>query len=117
VHDALDRFLGRARPDEDAAALFRMGVVEIASNLVRYACDDVPGCRVSMCLSLDANTLRATFEDNGNPLREPSEIALPDDLSERGRGLVIALSALDELHYQRTEGRNHWLLVKSTRKG
>jgi serine/threonine-protein kinase RsbW len=41
-----------------------------------------------------------------------SQTAMPDETSERGRGLAIASRVLDELSYHRDSDGNHWTLIR-----
>ncbi|WP_257226467.1 ATP-binding protein [Rhodococcus opacus] len=55
--------------------------------------------------------IEARFEDDGDPVSvDLTTIELPDDLAERGRGLVIATTVLDRLDYQRDGTVNTWIL-------
>lgn len=40
-----------------------------------------------------------------------SEVVLPADLAESGRGLAVASAAFDDLDYTRVGGRNRWRLL------
>ena len=35
---------------------------------------------------------------------------MPDADAESGRGLALAAAAVDDMSYERVEGRNHWRL-------
>lgn len=91
---------------------FDTAVAEVAANIVSYC-----GGPAFFALDLDASADRvvAEFRDDGTEL-PPGTLegaVMPDDLlAEHGRGLAIARAALDELSYRRTDGINHWRLVK-----
>jgi serine/threonine-protein kinase RsbW len=69
-----------------------------------------------MEVALDADAVRTTFLDDGHPPPvDLSQVSMPDELSERGRGLAIAHRVLDELSYRRDGEGNHWTLVRSLR--
>ena len=40
-----------------------------------------------------------------------SSVAMPDELAESGRGLALAMAAVDDLSYEREGGRNLWRLT------
>ncbi|WP_435741368.1 ATP-binding protein [Nocardioides sp. SYSU DS0663] len=94
---------------------FEMAVIEIVANVVEhaYARDASTGRRFEISLVADEERLVATLGDNGLPMElDMSAVTMPDDeLAESGRGLALATAALDDLRYERVEGRNRWTLV------
>jgi serine/threonine-protein kinase RsbW len=58
--------------------------------------------------------VEARFWDDGQPLarRIVASGLGAHDLPERGRGIEIALVALDELGYEIVDGCNQWRLVR-----
>ena len=49
------------------------------------------------------------LSDNGCPAElDLSRVTMPDEESESGRGLAMAMSALAELAFAHEEGRNVW---------
>lgn len=101
-------------PDRDRMR-FEMAVIEILANVVEHAYehDSASGRRFDITLVADEERLVASLADHGVPIAlDLSAAALPeDDLAESGRGLAMATAALDDLQYERVEGRNHWTLV------
>jgi serine/threonine-protein kinase RsbW len=115
----------------DVPALDRMrfetAVVEIFANIVEHAFRSDPpdapdgpdspdaavdGRRLELVVAVGPEELVATFTDNGLPVElDLSEVTLPDAEAESGRGLAMALAAVDELHYERRDGRNRWRLA------
>ncbi|MCZ4655181.1 ATP-binding protein [Dietzia kunjamensis] len=97
--------------DEDARMQFEVAVAEIAANIIEHA-GNGEQVTLSLELLLSPDRLEARFTDNGTPARvDLRSVEMPDALAERGRGLAIALSALDELAYRRRLGSNMWHLV------
>ena len=98
---------------------FEMSVIEILGNIVEhaYAVDhvDVPGHdgrRFDIVIGASDAELMAHLGDNGLPTAlDLSGIAMPDELAESGRGLALASAALEDLSYQRLDGRNLWDLL------
>jgi serine/threonine-protein kinase RsbW len=93
---------------------FETAVVEIAANIVEHTrrAEGTSGRRYSLDLSADVAELTAVFTDNGMPADiDLSTVTMADLDDESGRGLALALAALDRLDYQRANGRNVWTLV------
>ncbi|EFV90918.1 hypothetical protein ES5_13610 [Dietzia cinnamea P4] len=97
--------------DEDTRMRFEVAVAEIAANVIEHAGDGEPiGLRFE--LRADPGRLEARFIDDGTPARVNLRgVEMPDVFADRGRGLAIALAALDELDYRRKHGNNMWHLV------
>lgn len=96
---------------------FEMAVIEILGNIVEhaYALDQDAGRlerRFDISLCASDSELVAVLEDNGKPMPlDLGNVAMPDELAETGRGLALANAALDDLSYDRVDGRNHWRLL------
>jgi serine/threonine-protein kinase RsbW len=113
----IHRSLARLWAQEEGVAskdkmLFATAVAEVATNIIKHRAD---GSRSDMALTLriDADQIEAVFSDDGiavdmSVVPESSQ----DELSESGRGLVIASAALDELTYERAGAVNRWHLVR-----
>ncbi|MFC4784842.1 ATP-binding protein [Nocardioides sp. MAHUQ-72] len=104
---------------------FEMAVIEVLANIVEHAYrldhdDEAAGERRRFDVTLAAtdDELVARFADNGLPMElDLSDVVMPDEMAESGRGLALAASALDDLAYDRVEGRNHWRLQCVRRPG
>jgi len=93
---------------------FETAVVEIAANIVEHThrAEGTAGRR--FCLELDATDAEVTavFTDNGMPaVIDLSKVTMADIDDENGRGLALAVAALDSLDYRHVDGRNIWTLV------
>jgi serine/threonine-protein kinase RsbW len=115
LHASIDRLresTGRGRDDRNLM-LFELAVAEIGANVLTHgrapAAVDPP---VEYVLRLEAHTALASFVDQGPPVHEPLDAAMPPPSSETGRGLALAHSLLDELGYEREGAVNRWRLVK-----
>lgn len=92
--------------------------MEIAANIVRHAhLPDGPLSSFRMQLCLFPQRLEISFYDHGIEFQhEPGEPKIDPDLAEflpeGGLGLFLVRRSVDELHYWRQQGENHWLLVK-----
>ena len=121
VHAMLETLLdGASHVGATQRMRFEMAVIEILSNIVEHAyqadagVETAPGesRRFRIQLALTPTRMLASLSDNGLPMALDLERAtLPDDMAESGRGLAMATAALDELGYERVEGRNHWHLL------
>lgn len=85
---------------------------EIGANIVEHSADGRP-VRLRMEVRVSPEAVRTTFTDDGRatPI-DLSKLAMPDEMSDRGRGLAIAYRLLDELSYRRDREGNHWTLVR-----
>ena len=93
---------------------FEIAVVEIATNIVEHThrVEGSAGRRFKLTLSADDEAVTAVFSDNGMPADiDLSTVAMADVDDESGRGLALAIAALDSLDYSREGGRNIWTLV------
>ena len=93
---------------------FETAVVEIATNIVRHTerAEGRSGRAYILELVGDASTVSAVFTDNGKPAEiDLSTVTMADVEDEGGRGLALALAALDSLDYRHVDGRNVWTLV------
>ena len=93
---------------------FEIAVVEIATNIVEHThrVEGSAGRRFQLTLSADDEAVTAVFSDNGMPADiDLSTVTMADVDDESGRGLALAIAALDSLDYGRENGRNIWTLV------
>lgn len=89
-----------------------LAVSEIGSNIILYSGDGQP-VQLQMVVALCPETVTVTLSDDGPATAlDPSQVAMPDDMSERGRGLAIAHRVMDELSYRRSDVGNHWTLMR-----
>ena len=99
--------------DDLSLVLFESALAEIGANVLRYTHPKSKTLiEVEYALKLEADTLTASFTDQGPPLHNQLTRAMPAQSSEAGRGLAIARKVLDELGYQRDGEVNTWRLVK-----
>ena len=89
---------------------------EIISNAVKYGGRGARG-RMSLGLSADEGSVRATFSDDGvafNPLTAPEpDVNVPlEDRPIGGLGIFLVTHLLDEMKYERENGRNRIEMVK-----
>lgn len=101
--------------DEDRM-LFELAVSEVATNVVEHA-EGPDHPLVSMRLEVDVTALTAVMTDDADPaLIRLDEVSMPGTDAESGRGLALALAALDELVHEPGDG-NVWRLRRLRRDG
>lgn len=93
---------------------FELGLVEILGNIVEHAYrlgDGADGRELSVEVDVTPAALTAVLGDNGRPVEvDFGAVTMPDVDAESGRGLALALAALDHLEHDRVDGRNRWTL-------
>lgn len=123
VHDELEGLWER-EPDigPGEQVRFVMAVMEVLGNIVEHAYapevrDDQRRLRLAVRREGEpAGTLVGEISDNGRPAAlDLSDVVMPDEEAESGRGLALATAALDHLGYGRVDGRNVWTLRCSPR--
>lgn len=111
ILDLVGEMFAAGEVDDEARMQFEVAVAEIAANIIEHAGGGGP-VTLSLTLQLFPDRLEACLTDDGNPARvDLRSVEMPDVFAERGRGLAIALAALDELEYRRGDGSNEWRLV------
>lgn len=122
VHSLLEHLFAHAPQVDDVTRMkFEMSVIEVLGNIVEHAyahdsrlpaVDPSEVRRFEIQLLATEHDLVAVLSDNGLPVSlDLSDVTMPDELAESGRGLALARAALDTLHYERIEGRNLWCLA------
>lgn len=83
---------------------------EIGANIVEHT---APGRQVRIWMDIRVFPTQVTveFTDDGDPVQiDMDSVRMPDDMSERGRGLALAQAVLSRLTYRRSDV-NHWVLI------
>ena len=118
VHPVLEQlWIGHSEVPLRERMRFETALVEIFANIVEHAYRadldmHSDGRRLELRVAVVEKDIRATFIDSGEPVElDLSDVVMPDEESESGRGLAMAIAALDELRYERLDGRNHWHLL------
>jgi serine/threonine-protein kinase RsbW len=107
------RASGPASLDDTNVMLFESALGEIGANALTHGRRDRPAeAPIEYRLRLEGHMAIATFVDRGPPVHNHLTRAMPEPLSETGRGLAIARQVLDELGYEREGEINTWRLVK-----
>lgn len=90
---------------------FETAVIEIAGNIVEHSRGESDERRFTLDLFADAQTLSATFRDDGDPpLLDLATVRMADADEESGRGLALANAGVDDVGLRREGDRNVWTL-------
>lgn len=112
IQRLLDEVWNAYEVPEVARMYTDLAVSEIGANIIEHSGDGTP-VRLIMDVEVLTDVVRITFTDDGHPAPvDLSQVTMPDEMSERGRGLAIAYRVLDELSYRRDRDGNHWTLVR-----
>lgn len=112
----------RQRHHLPSKVLFDMHLAleEIVTNVISHGFEDSKEHHIKVSLFLEQGELRAEVEDDGTPFN-PLEAPSPDTegpLAERpvgGLGIHLVRNLMDEMVYQRQEGRNVLVMKKKVR--
>ena len=90
---------------------------ELITNTVTYGYPDSKDREIQLHLEIADNTVRAEVIDDGtafNPLEHPApDVSLSaDERPIGGLGIHLVRSLMDEVAYERRDGRNHVRLSK-----
>jgi serine/threonine-protein kinase RsbW len=112
IQELLDEVWATHEVPEIVRIHMELAAGEIGANIVEHSGGGGPvQLRVEVRISEQA--IQARFTDDGHPSRvDMSDLTMPDEWSERGRGLALAHRVLDELSYRRDADGNHWTLVR-----
>lgn len=101
---------------DDARLRFALetALAEVAANIVEHTtrADRETGRRYTVRLESTDRALTAELTDNGLPVDiDLSAVTMADVEQESGRGLALAIAALDRLEHRHEHGHNVWTLV------
>lgn len=101
---------------DDARLRFALetALAEVAANIVEHTtrADQETGRRYTVRLEATDRALTAELTDNGLPVDiDLSAVTMADVEQESGRGLALAIAALDRLEHRHEHGHNVWTLV------
>lgn len=116
VHRALASLWQRVPAADEDRMCFELAVAEVAGNVVQHGASDAGEVEVRLDLEATDDDLIAVFRDSADPpIIDLSKVAMPDADAEAGRGLALALAALDELTHLTDDG-NTWRLRRRRRE-
>lgn len=88
-----------------------IAAAEIGANIVEHSGGREP-VRIQMSSEVVGDQVHVGFTDDGPPAEiDLASVAMPDDMAERGRGLALAQTVLDQLAYRCDDLGNQWTLI------
>ena len=94
-----------------------LGLDELFTNIISYGFEDELEHQIKFSLAKDRETLVVQVEDDGIPFN-PLEVAGPevsqdlDSINIGGLGIHLIRKMMDDIDYQRVEGKNKVILKK-----
>ncbi len=110
VLDLLREIATDARVDNSDALRIESAVMEVVENVIEHG---VPAgaSKISVRAAVRDGWFRTEVHDDGPPVTvDLTQVKMPTELAEGGRGLAIAATLLDEFGYERQERGNLWRL-------
>ncbi len=116
IHEAIEEF-GR-QEEWDARLAFRVQLVieEMVINVINYGHED-GSHEIEITMDSEPELLRIEITDDGkpfDPLEDAPEPDLEGSIEDRrvgGLGVYLVRTMMDDLSYQREQGKNHLVLV------
>ena len=111
VNEWFDDFAAANHIDKNVRHKLNMVIDDLIMNIISYAFSEVADPQVEVRLELMASVFAITFIDNGRPFN-PFEAAKPDtslpitDREVGGLGIHLSRELMDDVTYQRADGRN-----------
>ncbi len=110
VLDRVHALLAEVETDEISRTRLGIAVAELVNNIIEHGRTPAGGPPHLVLTIQDGGTeVVADLHDDG--IGFPPVTEEPDPMAESGRGIMLARSAVDELGFERSDGRNHWHLV------
>lgn len=98
---------------DDVRSEMLLAIHELCLNIVRHAYKGIPG-QIYLEATHDGDWFEFNITDHAPNSYTEKSITIPDPLSlpEGGWGMMILHRVMDEVNYQRIDGKNIWRLVK-----
>ena len=118
----IDAFCEANQVSQDVAYAVNLSIDEILTNAISYGYDDEETHRIEITLRLEAEAFVVVIVDDSSAfdLTAAPEPDLGASLEERevgGLGLFLVHQMMDEVEYERVDGRNVVTLTKRTVDG
>ena len=94
-----------------------LGLDELFTNIISYGFEDQLEHQIKFSLAMEKETLVVQVEDDGKPFN-PLDTAGPkvsqdlDSINIGGLGIHLVKNMMDDIDYQRVEGKNKLILKK-----
>jgi serine/threonine-protein kinase RsbW len=114
VHDFVEVELSRHPDLDDLDRMkFLTALIELASNVIQHA-DTGSGVTCTLVLRVDDESIQAQLSDSSEVggIKLVTGSMPEDELAESGRGIAFIQALVDDLHYERMDGRNVWSITK-----
>ena len=96
---------------DDVRTQMSIAAAEIGANIIEHTGGRQP-VGIRMCSELVGDQVHVTFTDDGPPADiDLATVTMPDATEERGRGLAMAQTLLDQLAYRSDDLGNQWTLI------
>jgi serine phosphatase RsbU (regulator of sigma subunit)/anti-sigma regulatory factor (Ser/Thr protein kinase) len=109
----ISEFLKDQGVPADELSACELALAEACNNAVQYADTSGRKERIAVDVRCDAQTVEFQVRDHTAGFEWPSESNLPQPEQERGRGLFLIRSLMDEAHYFCSQGTNCLMLLKN----
>jgi sigma-B regulation protein RsbU (phosphoserine phosphatase) len=111
VQERFDTFCGEIEGNKKVIGKMHVALDELLNNVISYSGDDGPGNPIKLTLQRDEQKLIARIADQGKPFNplertEPNTDASIEDRKIGGLGIHLVRNMIDEVAYERTNGRN-----------
>ena len=110
--ETMVKFLQENYLSEDEIMACELAVAEGCNNAVRYSGEAGTNSRIHLRVSCSNTRIRFWIHDHTQGFEWPEKVELPPEDAERGRGLYLMTSLMDEVHYYRGLAENVLYLSK-----
>jgi serine/threonine-protein kinase RsbW len=119
--EAMDDFLHREKVSHETIETVQLALDELVANMIQWGHDDGREHPVRVEATVDRLHVRIVLEDDGREfdpasLPPPDVLRPPEERAEGGLGVYLVHTTVDELSYERRDGRNTVEVKVATRQ-